>query len=87
MPIPATYVHTNLTGRDWRALARFYCDVFGCPPKPPERDLSGTWLDNLTAHLTGVHLLLPGRSPTRHWLCAHPSYHKPAKGQGTRPNI
>lgn len=64
MPIPAKFVHTNLTGRDWRTLARFYCEVFGCRPKLPERDLSGPWLDQLTdlpsAHLTGMHLILPG---------------------------
>lgn len=64
MPVQARYVHTNLTGRDWRALVRFYCEVFGCKPKPPERDLSGVWLDDLTglssAHLTGMHLALPG---------------------------
>jgi catechol 2,3-dioxygenase-like lactoylglutathione lyase family enzyme len=64
MPIQAKYVHTNLTCRDWRGLARFYCEVFGCRPKPPERDLSGEWLDRLTsiedAHLTGIHLSLPG---------------------------
>jgi catechol 2,3-dioxygenase-like lactoylglutathione lyase family enzyme len=33
-------------------------------PKLPERDLAGTWLDCLTAlssaHLTGIHLTLPG---------------------------
>ena len=64
MPIQAKYAHTNLTARDWRGLARFYCEVFNCVPKMPERDLSGLWLDELTAlpsaHLTGVHLLLPG---------------------------
>jgi lactoylglutathione lyase len=64
MSISAKYVHTNLTGRDWRSLARFYCDVFGCIPKSPERDLRGDWLDRLTslddAHLTGIHLVLPG---------------------------
>lgn len=64
MPLQAKYVHTNLIARDWRALARFYCEVFGCVPKLPERDLSGPWLDGLTglasAHLTGIHLLLPG---------------------------
>ena len=67
MPIKAKYVHTNLTARDWRGLGRFYCDVFGCIPKPPERDLAGAWLDNLTAlpsaHLTGMHLALPGVGP------------------------
>lgn len=65
MPISARYVHTNLVARDWRRLARFYCGVFGCMPVPPERNLSGGWLDALTAiecaHLTGIHLLLPGQ--------------------------
>ena len=64
MGIIAKYVHTNLTARDWRRVAQFYCDVFGCVPKLPERNLSGKWLDDLTllegAHLTGVHLILPG---------------------------
>lgn len=64
MPIKAKYVHTNLTGKDWRKLVRFYCEVFGCVPVAPERDLRGDWLDELTslqgAHLSGIHLLLPG---------------------------
>jgi len=62
--IGARYVHTNLTARDWRRLARFYQEVFGCLPRPPERDLSGRQLDQLTglegARLRGVHLALPG---------------------------
>jgi len=64
MPIRAKYVHTNLIARDWKRLVRFYSDVFGCEPKPPERNMSGAWLDNVTslwnAHLSGVHLRLPG---------------------------
>ena len=64
MPIRSKYVHTNLIARDWKRLVRFYSDVFGCEPKPPERDMSGAWLDQLTslqnAHLSGVHLQLPG---------------------------
>ena len=64
MPIPAKYVHTNLIARDCRGLVRFYSEVFGCEPKPPDRDMSGAWLDQLTslqnAHLSGVHLRLPG---------------------------
>jgi predicted enzyme related to lactoylglutathione lyase len=64
MPIRAKYVHTNLIARDWRRLVRFYSDVFGCQPKSPERDMCGPWLDSVTslrnAHLTGVHLRLPG---------------------------
>ena len=60
----ATYKHTNIVARDWRALAAFYEDVFGCVPVPPERDLSGGWLEKGTgvrdAHLTGAHLRMPG---------------------------
>ena len=41
MTITARYVHTNLIARDWRVLARFYQEVLGCVPVPPERDLSG----------------------------------------------
>ena len=58
------YTHTNLVARDWRRLADFYIKVFGCTPVPPERDLSGDWLDKATslqdAHIRGVHLRLPG---------------------------
>ena len=58
------YTHTNLIARDWRRLSTFYQDVFGCRPILPERDLSGEWLDKATglssAHISGVHLRLPG---------------------------
>jgi predicted enzyme related to lactoylglutathione lyase len=58
------YVHTNIIAKDWRKLSLFYQRVFGCKPVPPERDLSGQWLDSLTgidgAHITGEHLALPG---------------------------
>ncbi|HNX23282.1 MAG TPA: VOC family protein [Spirochaetota bacterium] len=58
------YVHTNLIAHDWKKLAQFYIDVFGCVPEPPERNLSGGWLDKLTslanAHIRGIHLLMPG---------------------------
>jgi predicted enzyme related to lactoylglutathione lyase len=64
VPIPAAFVHVNLVARDWRALAAFYCHVFGCTPLPPERDLAGEWLDRATglagARIRGVHLRLPG---------------------------
>ncbi len=60
----ARYVHTNLVARDWRRLARFYQDMFGCVPVPPERNLSGPDYDRGTglvgAHAQGIHLLLPG---------------------------
>jgi catechol 2,3-dioxygenase-like lactoylglutathione lyase family enzyme len=65
--MPARYAHTNIVARDWRALADFYIDAFGCEPLPPERDLSGAWLDAATglegARLRGIHLRLPGHGP------------------------
>lgn len=58
------YVHTNLIASDWRKLAEFYINVFGCKPVYPERDLSGEWVDQLTAlhnvRIHGIHLSLPG---------------------------
>jgi predicted enzyme related to lactoylglutathione lyase len=58
------YVHTNIVAEDWRRLADFYVKVFRCTPVPPERDLSGEWLDRATgiegAHIRGIHLRLPG---------------------------
>ncbi len=63
-PIRAKYVHTNLTARDWRRLMHFYSEVFGCIPKPPERDLAGDWVDQLTnlkmTRIRGMHLSFPG---------------------------
>lgn len=60
----AKYKHTNIIARDWRALARFYQDVFGCVLVPPERHLSGDWLARgagvREAQFSGVHLRLPG---------------------------
>jgi catechol 2,3-dioxygenase-like lactoylglutathione lyase family enzyme len=58
------YVHTNLIARDWRKLADFYQEVFGCIPVPPERDYAGRDLESGTgvsgASLQGLHLRLPG---------------------------
>jgi predicted enzyme related to lactoylglutathione lyase len=61
----AKYVHTNVIATDWKRLAAFYTDVFGCVFVPPERDYRGDALDAGTgltgAHMTGVHLRLPGQ--------------------------
>jgi predicted enzyme related to lactoylglutathione lyase len=63
----ARYVHINLIARDWQRLARFYEDVFGCMPVPPERNLSGAEMEAGTgvpgARLRGMHLRLPGTGP------------------------
>lgn len=64
MNMVAKYVHTNLIAQDWRTLAKFYQDVFGCTPILPERDLQGDAVDAGTAivgaHIQGIHLRLPG---------------------------
>jgi len=58
------YAHTNLIAKNWKRLVKFYQEVFGCTPVPPERDLSGNWLDEATgltgSHIRGIHLRLPG---------------------------
>lgn len=65
MPVAgARYAHTNLIARDWRRLADFYVNVFGCAPVPPERDYRPDQIERATgvpgAALTGIHLRLPG---------------------------
>lgn len=64
MPDRIQYVHTNLIAKDWRKLAQFYIDVFGCRPLYPERDLQGEWVAQLTGiedvRIQGIHLRLPG---------------------------
>jgi catechol 2,3-dioxygenase-like lactoylglutathione lyase family enzyme len=56
--------HVNLVARDWQRLAAFYERVFGCTRVPPERDLSGSWLEAGTgvagARIRGVHLRFSG---------------------------
>jgi len=63
----ARYGHTNLIATDWRALSRFYQELFGCVAVPPERDFSGPDLERGTgvpgARLWGEHLRLPGHGP------------------------
>ncbi|TVM36034.1 VOC family protein [Oceanidesulfovibrio marinus] len=62
--MPTRFAHTNIVSKDWRALSAFYQKVFGCVPVPPQRALSGDWLDRGTglanAVLEGEHLRLPG---------------------------
>lgn len=67
----AKYKHTNIIAKDWEQLSKFYEDVFGCVRIPPERHLSGIWLEKGTgvkgARFSGVHLALPGcggKAPT-----------------------
>lgn len=68
MGIQTKYVHTNLIAQDWKKLAAFYEQVFGCTRVLPERNLSGKWLKEATgvpdAEIQGVHLRLPGYGNT-----------------------
>lgn len=63
-PLTARFGHTNLVARDWRRLAAFYTDLFGCVRVPPLRDYSGATLESGTgvpnSGMRGVHLRLPG---------------------------
>ena len=65
--IDARFGHVNVIARDWRRLADFYIDLFGCVLVPPERDYSGADLERGTAvpgaALRGAHLRLPGHGP------------------------
>jgi predicted enzyme related to lactoylglutathione lyase len=62
--MPIRYVHTNIIAKDWRRLCDFYIQVFECKPLYPERDLSGSWIEELTGighvRIQGMHLQLPG---------------------------
>ena len=79
------YTHTNIIAKDWRSLADFYIRVFGCVPVPPERDLSGTWVDHLTGltdcKIRGVHLALPGydNGPTLEIFSYQPEGEQPER--------
>lgn len=60
----ARFGHVSIVAEDWRGLATFYSNVFGCEPVPPERDYAGVDLERGTgvagAALRGAHLRLPG---------------------------
>lgn len=63
----ARFGHVNIVAHDWRKLAAFYTDLFGCVLVPPERDYAGPVLESGTgvkgSTLKGVHLRLPGLGP------------------------
>ena len=58
------FSHINIISKNWKELADFYIRVFDCQPIPPERNLSGRWVDELTdisdVKINGIHLRLPG---------------------------
>ena len=89
MAIHAKYVHTNLIAQDWRKLVEFYQQVFGCTPATPEENLSGQWLDAITAvpesEIRVIHLRMPGygaEGPTLEVI----RYKEQKQGQSTAAN-
>ncbi len=92
-PCAIRFVHTNLIARDWQALARFYIDVFGCTVAPPERHLSGGWIDRMTGipgvRIDGVHLTLPGyeNGPTLEIFSYSPQWQGEAAQEINRPGF
>jgi catechol 2,3-dioxygenase-like lactoylglutathione lyase family enzyme len=74
--------HTNLIARDWRRLAGFYTELFGCALVPPERNYSGSILERGTgipgAALTGAHLRLPGYGA----ICARTGHSRRRRHRG-----
>ncbi|KAF1312711.1 VOC family protein [Pseudomonas putida] len=58
------YSHANLIATDWKKIAKFYVDVFGCVPVGPVRRLSGQSVADGTGlikpEIEGIHLRLPG---------------------------
>jgi catechol 2,3-dioxygenase-like lactoylglutathione lyase family enzyme len=57
------YSHTNLIAKNWKLLANFYVEVFGCKQNHTTR-LSGEYLEKGTGlekvSLEGVNLQMPG---------------------------
>jgi catechol 2,3-dioxygenase-like lactoylglutathione lyase family enzyme len=89
MSSPIRFGHVNIAAHDWRRLSRFYCDVFGCTPVPPERNLSGDWLARGAGvagiRLQGQHLRLPGYGPGGPTLEIY-SYQPPLPAEPGLPN-
>lgn len=72
------YLHTNIIAKDWRALAAFYTEVFGCEPVLPEEGLSDEWTDGQTGicgmrMTTGARLKLPGSGAMLEILSCEPA--------------
>ncbi|HMN23275.1 MAG TPA: VOC family protein [Ignavibacteriaceae bacterium] len=89
MSLKIKYVHTNIVAKNWKKLADFYINVFGCPVIPPIRNSSGNDLDSAVniknVVLNGVHLLLPGYNKTGPTLEIF-SYNPPLKKQNRKVN-
>lgn len=56
-------LHVNINAKDWKKVAAFYEEVFGCVPMPPEKKISGDYASGLTglegADIEGMVLAFP----------------------------
>ena len=70
------YLHTNIIAKDWKALAAFYIEVFGCDPVQRREEISGECLDGQTGicgmRMTGARLKLPGSDAMLEILSCEP---------------
>ena len=90
MSVKIKYVHTNIVAKNWKKLADFYIEVFGCSIVPPIRNYKGKDLDSAVnikdAALSGVHLRLPGYNksgPTLEIFSYSPAVKKPNRKVNT----
>ena len=64
MSIACKYLHTSLTVNDIEKMKDFYIKVFGCVPVRDIQELTGDWIEKITAVKDGairyVHLRFPG---------------------------
>ena len=87
------YAHTNLVARDWKRIAAFYVEVFGCVPVSSERNHLGAYFEQLTAipqaQASGKHLRFPGhgdQGPTLEVFQFEPSLPDQTRGLN-RPGL
>ncbi|MGI5919945.1 MAG: VOC family protein [Christensenellales bacterium] len=69
------YLHTNIIAKDWRALAAFYIEVFGCEPVQPGGepvDESDGQTGICGMRMTGARLKLPGSDAMLEILSCEP---------------
>jgi len=70
------YLHTNIIAKDWRALAAFYIEVFGCELMQPQGEPSDEWMDGQTGicglSMRGARLKLPGSDAILEILSCEP---------------
>lgn len=56
-------LHVNMNARDWKKLASFYEEVFGCVQVPPAKEITGDYAEELTglhgAEIHGMTMAFP----------------------------